>query len=92
MHAYHTCFLTDSKHIGQFLTFPVWLHVAMEQIVLQRKLNPCLAVSLKSDWSKHQGVPLQFCWALKEAWYNQIGGGFEESACCLQETDLIMAV
>lgn len=41
---------------------------------------------------KSQGASAQFSWLLRDELYDQIGGGFEESACCLQETVLIMAV
>lgn len=48
---------SDRKHIS-YSIFPVWLHVAVERTVLHRKFIPCLAASLKSHLSKHQGVPL----------------------------------
>lgn len=88
-------YLLSSQIENTFLTFPVRLHVAVERTVLQRKFIPRLATSLKCHLGKHQGVPLHsFSWLLKDVLllYDQIGGGFEESACCLQETVLVMAV
>lgn len=79
--------LTDRKHIS-YSIFPVWLHVAVEQTVLHRKFIPCLAVSLKSHLSKHQGVPLHSFLGGKRICCTSELGRFEESACCLQETVL----
>lgn len=60
MHACHTCtfgmYLLSEQIENTFLTFPVWLHVAVEQTVLHRKFIPRLAASLKSHLSEHQGV------------------------------------
>lgn len=41
-------YLLSEQIENTFLTFPVWLHVAVEQTVLHRKFIPHL--------SKHQGV------------------------------------
>lgn len=49
------------------------------------------AASLKSHWSKDQGIH-GFLGGLRDVLYNRIKVGFEESACCLQETVLVMAV
>lgn len=64
------------------------------KLFLHREFIPCFSASLKSHLSNENkiSVLLQFSWPLTEMLYNQIGGGFEESACCLQETVLIMAV
>lgn len=65
----------------------------MEQTVLHRKFIPRLATSLKCHLRKHQEVPVHsFLGGCRDVPYDRIGGGFEESACCLQETVLIMAV
>lgn len=63
----------------------------MERTVLHGKFIPCSAASLKSRLSKHQGVHT-FLGILRDVLKNRIRGGFEESACCLQETVLVMAV
>lgn len=63
----------------------------MKQTVLHRKFILRSAASLKSHLSKHQAVH-SFLGGLRDVPYNRIGGGFEESACCLQETVLVMAV
>lgn len=61
---HHTCifgmYLLSQQIENTFLTFPVWLHVAMEQTVLHRKFIPRLAASLKSHLSEHQGVHTVF--------------------------------
>lgn len=46
---------------------------------------------MKSHSSKDQGVHGSLG-GLRDELYNRIRGGFEESACCLQETVLVMAV
>lgn len=63
----------------------------MEQTVLHRKFIPHSVASLKSHSGKDQGVH-GFLGGLRDVLYNRIRGGFEESACCLQETVLVMAV
>lgn len=94
VHACHTCtfgmYLLSEQIENTFLTFPVWLHVAVEQTVLHRKFIPRSAASLKSHLSK-QGVH-SFLAGLRDVLDNRIRGGLEESACCLQETVLVMAV
>lgn len=94
MHARHTCtygmYLLSEQIENTFLTFPVRPHVAVEQTVLRRKFIPRSAASLKSHLSEHQGVH-SFLGGLRDVLYNRIRGGFEESACCLQETVLVMA-
>lgn len=96
MHACHTCasgmYLLSWQIENTFLTFPVWLHVAVERTVLHGKFIPCSAASLKSRLSKHQGAHNFFLGILRDVLNNRIRGGFEESACCLQETVLVMAV
>lgn len=80
-----TCLLSEQIE-NTSLTFPVWLHDAVKQTVLRRKFIPQLAESLKSCWSNIKtGTVLGFI-------LNQIRGVLEESACCLQETVLFMAV
>lgn len=58
----------------------------------------CSALKVRSSLSSVFEVSFQqtsrsarFSWRLRDVLYNRIRGGFEESACCLQETVLIMA-
>lgn len=92
MHASHTCtlcvYLLSWQIENAFLTFPVGLHIHVEQTIWHLHQS---GASLKSYSSKDQGVH-GFLGTLREAHITELKGGSEESACCLQETVLVMAV